>query len=97
MQDAAFYSPPNEFLSTQILNGLELMKENRFTNKLHFTSSYQKKGSLTSDERGLEKREDCENKEKSLSFPRVGGLNPSILRSHSCSCHARLLKKMGIA
>ena len=53
MQNAAFYSPPNEFLSTQVLNALELLKENHFTNKLPFTSSYQK-GSLTSDERGVE-------------------------------------------
>lgn len=73
MQNAAFYSPPNEFLSTQVLNALELLKENHFTNKLHFTSSYQK-GSLTSDERGVEKREDCENKENSWSFPRVDSL-----------------------
>ena len=96
MQNAAFYSPHNEFLSTQVLNALELLKGNHFTNKPHFTSSYQK-GSLTSDERGLEKTEDCENKEKSLSFPRVGDLNPSTLRSRSFSCHARLLKKVGVA
>lgn len=96
MQNAAFYSPPKEFFSMQVLNALELLKENHFTNKPHFTASYQK-GSLTSDERDVEKREDCENKEKSLSFPRVGGLNPSILCSRSFSCHARLLKKMGVA
>ena len=93
MKNAAFYSPPNEFLSTQVLNALELLKGNHFTNKPHFTTSYQK-GSLTSD---VEKREDCENREKSLSFPRVGGLNPSILCSCSFSCHARLLRKMGVA
>ena len=41
MQNAAFYSPPNEFLSKQLLNALELLKGNHFTNELHFTSSYQ--------------------------------------------------------
>ena len=27
MQNVAFYSPPHEFLSTQVLNALELLKE----------------------------------------------------------------------
>ena len=70
MQNAAFYSPHNEFLSTQVLNALELLKGNHFTNKLHFTSSYQK-GGLTSDERGVGKREDCDNRENLSLFPEL--------------------------
>ena len=77
MQNAAFYSPPNENLNTQVVNALELLKGNHFTNKLHLPQATRRVVWI-SDKRGVEKRDDCENKEKSLSFPRVGSL------LHSC-------------
>ena len=70
MQNAAFYSPHNEFLSTQVLNALELLKGNHFTNKLHLPQATRRVAWLQTRE--VWKREKTVITKKNLSlFPEL--------------------------